>query len=342
MAREVARETMADPQELERAGQWGDAVRLYRQLCEGAIRQGRITDLLRGLNATARMLQMQKCWDEAEEAALLSWTIAEQNNLEQQSVRAMNILALIRCSQEDITDAAHLWQAALGEARNIGDQLMVGMICQNLGVVANIRGDVREARLLYLECIAASIGVNDDAAAMTAYNNLGMVCADLEEWMEAEIYFTRGIEIAEQLGDTAMLVKLHTNRAEPLIHVGEFAGAEEVLERADRLALEIGDPKARSDVERFRGKIAHRQGEYARAERHLERALEIARDADLDLEIGEVLEEQARLRWSQGRAGAARVLVREARRAYQAVGAARDLARLAKLLQEWAVAPPAA
>jgi tetratricopeptide (TPR) repeat protein len=340
MTREAARQAPVDPQELERSGQWADAARVYRQLCETAIRRGKVPDLLRGLNATARMLQMQQCWDEAEEAALLSWTIAERNDLEQQSVRAMNILALIRCSQEDIADAAHLWQAALGEARSIGDQLMVGMICQNLGVVANIHGDLREARLLYLECIAASIGADNEPAAMAAYNNLGMVCVDLEEWMEAEIYFARGIEIAEQLGDTATLVRLYENRAEPLIYVGEFARAEAALKQAERLAPEIGDVRAQSDVERFRGRMARLQGEYGRAEQHLERALKIAREADLDLETGEVLEEQARLRWANGRHGAARVLLREARRAYQAVGAARDLTRLARLMEEWTVPLP--
>jgi tetratricopeptide (TPR) repeat protein len=324
-----------DPETLERTGQWARAAEAYRHLCEQALLHRHIDELLRSLNGTARMLQQDGRVEEAEEAALLSWAVAERHQMARQAGRAMNIAAVIRCGLEDFAGAAELWDGALRTARDCGDQEMVGMICQNLGVVANIRGDLREARALYLECIASSIRSGNRLAAMTAYNNLGIVCKDLGEWTEAEIYFGRGIELAEQAGDRRMLVKLYGNHAEPLIRVGELSQARAALDRAAELAGEVGDRKALADVARYRAMIARVEGNYAAAHAHLESSLRVAQEAGMELEHGEALEEMARLRWTEERRGAAHLLLREARLVFQDLNAGRDLARLDRLEEAW-------
>ena len=56
---------------------------------------------------------------------------------------------------------------------------------------------------------------------------------------------------------------------------------------------------------------------------------------EVELSRGEVNEEIARLRRSEGRLGAANAVLREARRAFQAAGAARDVERVDALRAEW-------
>src|SRR3712207_9401585 len=77
----------------------------------------------------------------------------------------------------------------------------VGLACQNLGVIANIMGDLREARIRYLESIGSAVRSGRKLNEAASYNNLGMVCTDLGEFLEAGLYFDRGLEIAERIGD---------------------------------------------------------------------------------------------------------------------------------------------
>jgi tetratricopeptide (TPR) repeat protein len=313
---------------LERAGDWIGADRVYAEAFESAAREGRIEPMTEALRRMANVRLRHSGADEAAELADLSAEIATRNGLESAAARARNVQAVIAHSMGHLADAEAIYLDALERAQEANDAETVGIICQNLGVIANIRGDFRQARLLYLETIASCIRSGNRAAAMTAYNNLGMVCADLQEWMEAEVYFARGIDIAQQLGELLMLAKLHVNRAEPLIRVGDYLRASRSLDVAEATAVRLGEPRDLADVKRFRGTLARLLGDRGAAEGFIEEALSIAAASGLDLEHAEALEELARLRLAEGRSGAARVLLREALSRYEAIGAQRDADRL--------------
>jgi tetratricopeptide (TPR) repeat protein len=153
--------------------------------------------------------------------------------------------------------------------------------------------------------------------------------------MEAEIAFLRGIEIGERLEDHALLALLCTGRAEPLIRTGEFDAAESTLARAETLGSQLNDQVVLADVCRYRGMIARLKGDFAQASSHLERAANIAADSSLELEQAEVMEETARLRRAEGRTGAANVLLREALRSYQRLGARSDIERVERTAEKW-------
>lgn len=319
----------------ERVGDWEEADRLYTDLLQDAQRTGDLQLLADVLRKQARIRLLSGQPDEAEEVALLAWEVSNRLGLPAASARSLNLLALIHHSTGDLEAAEQEYGDALERARAAADDELVGAVCQNLGVLANVRGDLREGRSLYLECVASTVRSGDKTATMAAYNNLGMVCVDLMDWLEAEIFFSRGIEIAEQIGDTVMRTKLYVNRAEPLIHFGSFEQAEETLARAEDLATRIGDHCVLADVARFRGVIARATGDAAEADRLLSAALAVAQEAELVLETGEALEEIARLRWDQGRRGAARATLREAKLCFQQIGAANDLRRLEEVRSDW-------
>ena len=243
--------------------------------------------------------------------------------------------ATIRFAQGDLEGARPLFQLAQEQARHARDDELLGLVAQNLGVIANIRGELAEARLLYLESIAATLRSRDKHAALRAYNNLGLLSSDLKEWMESDLYFDRGIELAERHDDRPLLAKLYANRAEPLIQMGEVARARESLARAEALALELGDPGTAVQVVRFRAVIARMEGELDEADRCLRDALAGAERAGLELERAEILGGVARLRWEQGRHAEARAAVVDARARFAALGAAREIRRLDDVIAEW-------
>lgn len=334
----AAHDLAAEAAARERAGEWPASGELYARAFEAACAEGDAEAMADAARRQGWVRCRQQQYEEAEELLELSREIAERQGLERAAAGAVNAIATYALSVGELDRASALYHLAMERARGIADDELIGSICQNLGVIANIHGDLVEARALYLESIGAAVRAGNRPGAMMAYNNLGMAYTDQSEWMEAEIYFTRGIEIARQIGDRGMEAKLHVNRVEPLVHVGEFAQAREVLRRAEEVATRTDDVRALADIDRFRALIARYEGEYAGAEAHLEAALGRAEGAGLLLEQGEVLEETARLRWAQGRPGPARMVLREARRLYASLGAAHDLARVDRLGGEWAAA----
>lgn len=313
--------------EAERAGTWEEAARLFRVAFRAAA-EGRdpaaMADALRG---GARVRLQQGRTEEAEELAELSRTVAQRNDLPREEARALNVLAIVLHARRDWRGAQALYETALERALDVGDDELIGLCCQNLGVLANVQGALRAARVRYLESIASSVRCRNKRNELMAYNNLGMVCADLREWMEAEVFFERGIEIAERIGDAAQLARLCANRAEPLIHVGDMTRARETLERAERAALRINAPSVLSDVARFRGIAARLEGDLDAAERHLRKAVETARGGETALERAEALRELGSLEIATGRHGPGRASLAEAARLFEGTGALRDARR---------------
>jgi tetratricopeptide (TPR) repeat protein len=320
---------------LERTGMWDDAAAVYAEAFRAAAAERDLPFLVKVLRGESNLRRSQERHEEAEELARLRMEIAERNGLADEVARATNLLAVLRQCQGYLPEAQALYQAALEQARQLRDNDLAGVICLNLGVVANVHGEVGEARALYLECIAASVRSGNKSHALMAYNNLGMLCADLREWLESDLYFDRGIEIARRVDDRPMLGKLYANNAEPLIHMGELARAAALLTRAEEIATPLGDSATIALSARFRAVMARLAGDFATADRHLARAALLAQAEGLELERTEILGGLARLRWEQGRRDEARAALHEARARFAALGAAREIRRIDEVLADW-------
>ena len=231
-------------------------------------------------------------------------------------------------------EARRHYQRALARARGGGDDALVGFTCLNLGVVAQMRGDLGEARPLYLESIAASTRAGESVSAAFGYNNLGLLARDRREWLDARLFFERGIEIAQRVGHENLEALMQANRAEPLIHMGELAEAQASLERAAELAARTGNARAATDACRLRGVVARLEGDLGGAERHVMKALAGAESAQLRLELAEGLEELGRIRLAQGRTPLALSAVRQARDTFRELGARLYAERAAELAEE--------
>jgi tetratricopeptide (TPR) repeat protein len=308
----------------ERAGNWEAAAALYAHTFRSALHGGEPDQAVDALRGQARMRLQQRRFEEAEELAELCLELARGYDLPVAIARGLNVLGLIRFWHRGGEAAEQLYLSALEMALDLGDDELVGLVCQNLGVVANVRGDFREARSRYLEGIGSFVRSGSTANAMLAYNNLGMASADLQEWMEAEVYFSRGIEIAERLGHAPSAGMLYSNLAEPLIRVSEFDRARQSLDRAEAAASRIDDHTTLADVARYRGAMARLEGDLAGAEEHLARALRITDLPEPGLERAEVLRELGELRAAQGRRGDALEAFRAAAGLFAALGGVAD------------------
>ena len=318
--------------ERERAGDWAGAAAAFGAVFGAAARAGRLEPAADALRGQARVRQQEERLDEAEELAELSLEISERAGLGQAAARAVNTLAAIHYLRRDYAGARRLFEAALERALDLGDDVLTGWTCQNLGVLANIRGDLREARTRYLEGIGSFVRSRNKRNAAQVYNNLGMVCADLHDWMEAEVCFDRGIEIAGRLSDVPLLAKLYANRAEPLLRLRDFGRARASLDQARSFAARVDARETLADVARFRGMLSAAEGEAEEAAQHFRSALSIARAAGLALEEAEALRELGVFERSRGRHADGRAALQEARAIFVRLGAERDAERVDELL----------
>ena len=317
---------------VEREGEWSAAGAAYAALFDAALRERDLAGVADAARGQARVLQQEERFEEADELAWLGLEVAERNGLRQAAARAVNTCAAIRYRQRDYAEARRLFEAALERALDVGDDVLIGWTCLNLGVLANIRGDLREARTRYLEGIGSFVRSGNKQNAAQVYNNLGMVCADLREWMEAEVCFDRGIEIAGRIHHVPLLAALYANRAEPLLRLGNLGKARESLDRAEELAARVDARGTLAEVARFRGMAARAEGSLGDAIAHLERALAIAREAGRQLEEAEALREMGDLRRLLGQEDEAVDALRRARGLFTRCGAQADAERVDEML----------
>ncbi len=323
---------------LERAADWEAARDAYARAFTAAYAARDVCGMADATRGGARVLREMVRLDEAEEMAELSLEIAMRAELPRETARAANVLGLILYARGAIHDAADLYEFALDSAREVRDDELIGLVCANLGVVANIRGNFGLAFTCYLESIAAAVRTGSVQASVLGYNNLGLLASDVREWMQADLLLHRALEMAEELGDATFTTTLLLNRVEPLIQVGELDAAQEVLDRAEGMAERIQNVRELAEAARFRGLLARRRGDETAATGYLARSLLLATRAGLRLERAEALEQIALQHHDAGRADAARTHLSEASAEFFAAGATRDCARCRELLSAWA--PP--
>jgi tetratricopeptide (TPR) repeat protein len=325
---------------LERTADWERARATYTRSFAAARAAGDARGMVEASRGGARMLRELGRLDEAEEQADLSREMAARCGLLREAARAANVLGAILYLRGAIHEAADLYEFALERAREVRDDELIGLVCANLGVVANIRGDFGTAFQYYLESIAAAVRTGQVQASVLGYNNLGMLASDVREWMQADLLLHRALEMAEELGDATITTTLLLNRVEPLIQVGELDAAQEVLDRAEAMAERIQNVRELAEAARFRGLLARRRGDEPGASGHLARSLLLATRAGLRLERAEALEQVALLHHEAGRVEDARTHLAEASAEFFGAGATRDCARCRELLAAWS--PPAA
>lgn len=213
------------------------------------------------------------------------------------------------------------------------------MTAQNLGIMANMNGDLRGALRFYNSSLADYRALGLTAETLRALNNLGMLYKDLERWEAAHRAYAEAIEIGAVCGDRSTLITVHLNVAMLWIARGDFLHAAEAAGCADELALMLGDQHADGERARVAGILARERGAAADSEAAFRRAIDLATtSADLLLEA-ESSRELAELFRRQGRNREALQLLARSHRLFSALRSRRDMAdierRNAKLESEF-------
>ena len=205
---------------------------------------------------------------------------------------------------------------------------------QNLGILANIRGDLEEARACYGRSLEAYRSSGDEHGCAIAYHNLGMVSTDCEEWEEADAHFRASREIAERAGDVHLQGLCLVNQAEVQVQRQRFEEARRNAEAALAIFDRLGARAEKAGAYRMIGMVYRETGKPTLAESRLRSAITLAAAAGSILNEAQASRELALLCQAMGRNQEALALLTAAHRLFQRLEAQRDLVRVAGKLEE--------
>lgn len=241
---------------------------------------------------------------------------------------AVNMQATVLWQQGQLDQAERLFLTARQSALHSGDARLAAITAQNLGVLANVRGDFESALTHYALSLDdyRALGLVPESCGLL--NNLGMLYTDLERWAEAEAAFTEAVETSAALDDTSMRMISEFNLADMWLARGEVDRA--AAHCADGLAIaeRTRDTQRHGQAFRIYGVIARERGDYASAEAHFTTAATIAEERHDLLSLAEVLRERADLHGRQGRNRETLHCLNRAHRLFAQLRAQRELADL--------------
>ena len=236
----------------------------------------------------------------------------------------LKAIAFQRRGQLDIAERLDL--DARDRARGAHEPQLLAMISQNLGTIANIRGDFRSALKHYRASLAhyRALGLDDYVGPLLT--NLGMVYTDLRRWRAAERAFEEAVAWCRRSGDVTGEAVAEADRAELWIARRQFGRALEACDAAYRLAEASGNQRALGEVCRHYGVVMRERRRYAEAEAYLARARAIAEEREDLLLAAETAREEAELYRAQDRYTDTLQRLNRAHRLFAQLRARRDLA----------------
>jgi tetratricopeptide (TPR) repeat protein len=247
---------------------------------------------------------------------------------------ALNCLAGFATEAGDLAQARRRYHEALGLSS--GAPQVAARVEQNLGMLANIEGDLERAFTHYRRALASYATLADQRGCAMVYHNLGMLCADRRAWEEAHRHFSHCRELARALGDRHLEASCMLNHCEVYLAQKRYDESRQDLLAALDLFDRIDSRGDKAAAYRMLG-IGYRElGRLALAESRLRSAVEIAASAGVPLEEAEACLELARLYQRTHRTREALRYAGRARTLFERLGARADLVLVGELEQQLA------
>jgi putative nucleotidyltransferase with HDIG domain len=285
--------------ERERAGCIPEAVAQYEEAIAAAERVGERRVEAEALRRLAVVLHQRHERDRAHALCEQSQSVAQQigNNL--LAGEALNTLGAMLWHEGRLIEAQDTLLHAL-EYEGTSNELRA-RVEQNLGVVANIRGDLDGAMAHYSRSLAEYQNTSDEHGCALAFHNLGIVSRHQQHFDEADRYFRQSLEIAERAGDMHLQGLCLLNHAEVHFARQIFDAARKNAEASLAIFDQLGMREHKASAYRVIGVVYRETGRAALAESRLRSAIELSIASSSVLHEAEATRELAVLYQAMGR-----------------------------------------
>ena len=307
----------------ERAACIPEAIRLYEAAIATCERTGEKPVLAEALRRLAVVYHHRTDSARARELCNRSYDIACEIGNDVLAAEALNTMGGLALRTGSMAEARVHFLRALdlgGQAREL-----LARIEQNLGILANIHGDLATAVAHYEASVEAHRATNNEHGCATAYVNLGIAHVDLKQYDTADEYFTKSSEIAERAGDAHLQGMCLVNHAEAHYARARYEDARRNAEAALAIFDQLDSRADKSEAYKMIGMVYRDTGRPALAESRLRTAIELAVSAGSVLNEAEASRELALLMQAMGRNQDALSLLSNAHRLFLRLDARVDL-----------------
>lgn len=269
----------------------------------------------------------------ASDCLTAALAVAEAWNDPGEIAHTINVMAISHWQRGQLEEGERLYQEAGRMARIAGDERLVAMVEQNLGVVASTRGDITGALVHYNDSLARyrALRLLDEVARLLS--NIGMAYTNLAQWDQAESTYAESYMLATECGDTWTRLMVDVNRAALLIERRDFITARQVCDRVVREAGQVNETRLLAETYKHCGVIARETGRLDEADNYLRLSYDQATAREDLLLAAETSREQAELYLALGRNRDTLQALSVSHRLFSQIRARRDLADVARRLR---------
>ena len=227
--------------------------------------------------------------------------VAEAIDNAGQIAHTVNVMAISYAQRGMLDQAQPLYEDAGRMARVAGDERLVAMIEQNLGIIASMQGDVAKALEHHTRSVDRYRTLNLREELGRQLNNLGMAYSGLGRADDAEAAYDEAHAIARGCGDSFTRLMVEVNRVGLLIARADHDVARHRCAAILQESKELGETRLVAETYKFCGVIARNTNVLDEAERYLALAFEHAMQREDLLLSAETAREQAELFLTLGR-----------------------------------------
>ncbi len=319
-----------EAQRSERSGQREMSRRRYESVLY-MLREGEGTAASAILRRIARTYMDEGNFEAGLDCACAAQAVSEALGEDSGVAHAMNLTAAAYWQRGDLEGAEALYKDARAVAERASDERLQAMIAQNLGIIANMRGDV-EAALVYYE---ASLRTYRALGGVDPYiglvlNNMGMAYTHLERWSEAHATYREALDHCDRTGDERTKLMVEVNLTDMWLAQGNVALAESMTHTVLAQAEAADDQRVLGETYKHIGIIARVRGDLTLSEARLAEAYENAMRREDLLLAAETAREQAELYERLGRNRDTLQALSLSHRLFTKLRAERNLADLAR------------
>lgn len=259
--------------------------------------------------------------------------VAEACGLPSEVAHAINAMGASHWQRGMLEESERLYIEAGRMARVAGDERLVAMVEQNLGVLASMHGDMQRALVHYTDSLACyrQLALPEEVARLLS--NIGLTHAKLEHWNEAELTYAEAKALAKESGDNWTRLMVDVNRVALLIARADYPQAKRICEAILGEAGALQETRLLAETYKHCGVIARETGGMEEAETFLRMAYTEAIAREDILLAAETAREQAELYLALGRNRDTLAALSLSHRLFSQLRAKQDLADVRRRLR---------
>ena len=212
----------------------------------------------------------------ANDCFIAAQAVAEADRSLADIAHAVNCQALVHHVRGELDDATDKYEWAHQRAELAGETRLAAMVHQNLGTLANVKGDLTSALEHYRKSLDGYRKLGMTSHLGPLWNNIGRLQTDLRMWEQAVHSFERAQQETEQSGQVSYQILAQVSRARMWTARGDYAKGRDACDTAYELAGSAGDERWLGEIHKEYGIIYRDTGKVLLAQESLEHAEAVA------------------------------------------------------------------